>query len=429
MMKDKHLVHKISMIGAFCCCAVAVVFLVNQRINFVSAEVSTLNSTGVMQLQPINGVCSEINGTRSVTMPTGNLCKSGTPSVVETKIVYNNTGWTWRCSGINGGANSYCNVIKYVETVADKAVIEPVTDTVAVETVTPNISNTSSATSTVTTQNPAVSDSDINSSSSTINEPITRSATNITAVEPSRISSQNDSDSVSTSNEQDTAVRTEDRTIIRETGALQSDRDIISGNVTPEERGIAASQPQIEKVEKSAVVKPPVVVQAKDLSLENNPKISGSVDASLRVETVELNKKEDGKNNVELSGKAQPDSLVTIYIFSNDPVVITVKADANGNWNYELDRDLDDGQHEAYVAVTDNSGKIVSKSEPIAFVKTAQAATMIPLSELTANQSPVERVSQQYVLMAIIIMSIFLALALVSIGFLTHKRNLDERVD
>lgn len=414
-MKNKNLAHKISLIGAFCCCAVAVVFLVNQRINSVSAETAMLSNTSATQLQPIDGVCSEINGTKSATMPRENLCKSGTPSAVLEKIIYSSAGWAWKCSGINGGANSYCNVIKYV---ADTVVSEPVNI---------NTSTTSGVISPTITQESTTSSPA--ASSYTTSESVTRKTVETTSTDAIKASNSETTNSVSTSSSQDVTVKTEDKIVTEELSSSQSKPIVTDENLIPKEQITVSSYSQVESVEKSIIVKPPVVVQAKNLSVESNPKISGIVSTSLRVEAVGLNKKEDGKNNVELSGKSEPDALVTIYIFSEDPIVITVKADANGNWNYELDRDLYDGQHEAYVAVTDNAGKIISKSEPIAFVKTAQAATMIPLSELTANQSPVERASQQYILMAIVIMSIFLALALVSIGFLTHKRNLDERVD
>ena len=121
--------------------------------------------------------------------------------------------------------------------------------------------------------------------------------------------------------------------------------------------------------------------------------------------------------------------LVTIYIFSNDPIVITVKTDENGNWSYELDKELENGQHEAYVAVADDSGKILAKSEPIAFVKTAEAATIVPAPGSESNQSPIARSQQQYVLIAIIITVVCLGIALALIGILTCKRHSDERIN
>ena len=128
----------------------------------------------------------------------------------------------------------------------------------------------------------------------------------------------------------------------------------------------------------------------------------------------------DGKK-VRLSGKGLPNSFVTVYIYS-DPIVLTVKTDNEGNWVYELDKELEDGEHEAYVAITDNTGKITGKSEPIAFVKTAQAVTVIPdvapvpVVTLPVTQNRTER--DLFFLFAIIIAA--LAVALATIGLIRH---------
>lgn len=74
-------------------------------------------------------------------------------------------------------------------------------------------------------------------------------------------------------------------------------------------------------------------------------------------------------------GKAFPNSFVVLYIYST-PLVVTVRTDANGNWIYVLDRELNDGNHLAYVATVDNSGKIVARSEATPFTKKAEAYTL-----------------------------------------------------
>lgn len=73
-----------------------------------------------------------------------------------------------------------------------------------------------------------------------------------------------------------------------------------------------------------------------------------------------------------ISGKGLPNSFVTLYIFST-PIVLTVKTDAEGAWSYVFDKELDEGEHEVYVGITDNAGRIVAKSAPLPFVKTAVA--------------------------------------------------------
>jgi hypothetical protein len=76
----------------------------------------------------------------------------------------------------------------------------------------------------------------------------------------------------------------------------------------------------------------------------------------------------------EIRGKGIPNSFVTLYIFST-PTVVTVKTDADGSFVYTFEDELEDGEHEVYVAVTDNTGGIVAQSNPFRFVKEAQAFT------------------------------------------------------
>ena len=75
---------------------------------------------------------------------------------------------------------------------------------------------------------------------------------------------------------------------------------------------------------------------------------------------------------LSFSGVAEPNAFITLYIFST-PIVVTVRADANGEWTYELDQELEDGSHEVYVATVNASGNILAQSERIPFVKEAQA--------------------------------------------------------
>ena len=84
------------------------------------------------------------------------------------------------------------------------------------------------------------------------------------------------------------------------------------------------------------------------------------------------------QEGVLLKGKAQPDQVITIYLYSGElPLVFTTKADSQGSWEYRLPRDLKDGEHQLYLAVNDSFGQVVKKSGPFTlFVKAAQAATV-----------------------------------------------------
>ncbi len=76
----------------------------------------------------------------------------------------------------------------------------------------------------------------------------------------------------------------------------------------------------------------------------------------------------------EIKGVSLPNSFVTLFIFST-PVIVTVKTDDTGAFAYTFDRELEDGEHEVYVAVTDNAGAIIAQSNSFRFIKEAEAFT------------------------------------------------------
>lgn len=77
---------------------------------------------------------------------------------------------------------------------------------------------------------------------------------------------------------------------------------------------------------------------------------------------------------LKISGKAEPNSTVILYIFSN-PLVITVNTDDQGNWEYTLEDPIQPGSHEVY-AVVDKGDGVYRRSDPVAF--------FIPKAEATA---------------------------------------------
>ena len=84
----------------------------------------------------------------------------------------------------------------------------------------------------------------------------------------------------------------------------------------------------------------------------------------------------EGEDVIRLSGTAAPNSVVTIFVYSYLPVVVTTTTDENGNWTYDFGSKLAEGRHEAYVSVNDETGKLVAASSPLAFfVREAQAVS------------------------------------------------------
>jgi hypothetical protein len=74
----------------------------------------------------------------------------------------------------------------------------------------------------------------------------------------------------------------------------------------------------------------------------------------------------------EIRGKGLPNSFVTIYVFST-PTIVTVRTGEDGSFVYTFEKELEDGEHEVYVAVTDNTGAIMARSNPFKFIKQAEA--------------------------------------------------------
>lgn len=93
---------------------------------------------------------------------------------------------------------------------------------------------------------------------------------------------------------------------------------------------------------------------------------------------------------IELSGVAEPNSDVLIYVFS-DPLVLSTVADSNGNWSYILSNPLEPGEHEVYAVVESGDG-IVQRSNALSFiVGTAEASADNPSGaslELTSSITP-----------------------------------------
>lgn len=115
-----------------------------------------------------------------------------------------------------------------------------------------------------------------------------------------------------------------------------------------------------------------------------SPKEKGLVRADLlTVHAIEKKDSEEGVSGALISGVALPNSFITLYVYST-PTIVTVKTEEDGSWQYTFDRELEDGEHEVYVGMTDNTGAIVAKSEPLKFIKTAEAFTQVA----RATESP-----------------------------------------
>lgn len=133
----------------------------------------------------------------------------------------------------------------------------------------------------------------------------------------------------------------------------------------------------------------------------------------------------EGAASVHIAGRALPNSFVTLYIYST-PIIVTVKADENGAWTYAFDKVLEDGSHEIYVGMTDNAGKLVAKSKPFSFVKTAEAYTPIDAekeTQVVTNEAPPAFMSAFSAFVVGSLAVVVLGLALILIGLHIRPKN------
>lgn len=142
------------------------------------------------------------------------------------------------------------------------------------------------------------------------------------------------------------------------------------------------------------------------------------VSTSYKLDSVAVVKEEDRKT-VLFVGQAIPNSYITLYIYST-PVIVTVKTDDNGDWSYELDKELENGDHELYVATVSNSGKIVARSTSIPFTKTADAASIGIIGIDVQNAKSSDFFRDNFILISL---AILIAGVILTMMFIGNNKN------
>lgn len=131
-----------------------------------------------------------------------------------------------------------------------------------------------------------------------------------------------------------------------------------------------------------------------------------------------------GVENIVIEGKGPANTYLTLFIYSN-PIVVTTKTDANGNFSYTLDKQLADGKHDVYVTVTDQTGKIQTKSNPFSFF--VRKALAVSETDYLRGDVNVEEQSKSlvrtYVIISLAIVLIVLTIFLI-IRLINKPRNL-----
>jgi len=160
-----------------------------------------------------------------------------------------------------------------------------------------------------------------------------------------------------------------------------------------------------------------------------DPRLFGEIKIDiLSVKSADIMSFSDGSKRLVLSGIGLPDTAVHIYIFSKLPLILSTVTDSKGNWSYVLENQIDDGQHQVYVAVTDSQGKITAKSEPLFFVKTADAIAIISpaeASEYEMSSPPLKKrlYSDLFMLSGIIILGFIMCLAVIGLFIIKKVDN------
>ncbi|MFH0829199.1 MAG: Ig-like domain-containing protein [Candidatus Kerfeldbacteria bacterium] len=132
---------------------------------------------------------------------------------------------------------------------------------------------------------------------------------------------------------------------------------------------------------------------------------------------------------LKLSGIGPSNSIVTIYIFSS-PIVITTTTDASGNWTYTLDRPLDNGSHEVYVTVTDSTGSVEQKSNPMSFfVAEARAVTQQDYKRYQQQQSRMYETYTKYYLLIAGLLVGFAVVLFLYFRLRNHHRRVIARIE
>lgn len=151
--------------------------------------------------------------------------------------------------------------------------------------------------------------------------------------------------------------------------------------------------------------------------------IESHVSSTYRVDKVQL-VQENGAERLVFEGSALPSSYVTLFIYST-PIVVTVRTDDSGAWTYEMTQELENGEHQMYVATVDGSGRILARSNPILFTKSAEAATIGIAGSLDTAGNAQNFLKDNFIL---ITLAVLIAIVILTMMFVGNHRNLRSAV-
>jgi hypothetical protein len=126
----------------------------------------------------------------------------------------------------------------------------------------------------------------------------------------------------------------------------------------------------------------------------------------------------------KVRGEGLPNSFVTLYIFST-PTVVTVRTEADGSFEYTFSKELEDGEHQVFVTLTDNTGDIVAQSAPFTFIKQAEAFSVVDaravVSDIQAADMLGTPASPYRTVLSMSVLALGILLILLGVGLRSNK--------
>ncbi|MES2971900.1 MAG: Ig-like domain-containing protein [Patescibacteria group bacterium] len=146
------------------------------------------------------------------------------------------------------------------------------------------------------------------------------------------------------------------------------------------------------------------------------------VKKSLSVKRIDSSLTASGSQAIVLSGVADPNKTIIIYVFS-EPLVLATRTDKDGKWSYTLENPMEPGEHEAYVTVEGDNAAPVRSSGFAFSIATTTKTKQNPLGLSFGVQKKVDP-KYFYIMYAGIVGLIVLIAGMGIWLFVRHKRNI-----
>ena len=141
-----------------------------------------------------------------------------------------------------------------------------------------------------------------------------------------------------------------------------------------------------------------------------------------KVQTIQSSKLDSGARVIKFSGIGLPDSFVTLYIYSQ-PLVVVVKTDFQGRWEYTLDKSLDDGSHTVYAAQTNSLGEVVARSQEFVFLKTGDTVMRTTSASDASMASTIQQLESDFGFYTFFTIVLAVCVSLLIIGFVSRLNS------